>query len=664
MKAAGGTAESGGGKKPPRRRTVLGFLVRWTLILGIWALVAVAGVVAWYAYDLPDTRNLAGTERKPGVTFLATDGSVIATYGEVYGEAVQLRDLPGYVPAAFLATEDRRFYQHFGVDLIGVARALYQNWRAGRLVEGGSTITQQLAKNLFLTPERSFRRKVQEALLALWLERRFGKDEILTIYLNRIYFGSGTYGIDAAARRYFAKPAARLSLYEAAMLGGLPKAPSRLNPLRDPEAAAARAGEVLDNMVETGVLTANEAAAAKTHSTAVARASGPSQGNRYFADWAMEQVTGYVGVASADLIVSTTLQPRVQGLAEWAVQATLATDAGKSDAGQAALVALAPDGAVQAMVGGRDYAESQFNRASQAMRQPGSAFKPFVWLAALEAGWRPETRVVDQPVRIGNWQPRNFDGRNIGETTLAAALAQSINTVSAQLVQRVGIDRVLAVAHRMGITSDLGRDPSIALGTSEVTPVELAAALAPFSNGGEGVIPYAITEVRDRQGRVLYRRTGSGPGRVVAPEYVAEMNAMLSGTIMSGTARAAQLGRPAAGKTGTTQDHRDAWFVGWTPDLVAVVWVGNDDGHAMKRVTGGGLPASIWRNFMTEVLKTTPMRAFPGYTAPVAALPPQQETPGAPGGGWFGNFFSRSPASPPSGRAPGGFRADDGKSGN
>ncbi|MCC7274116.1 MAG: PBP1A family penicillin-binding protein [Alphaproteobacteria bacterium] len=656
-------AEGGGGAAPRRRRSVLGFLVRWTLILGIWACVCVLGVVAWYAYDLPDTRNLVGAERRPSVTFLATDGSVIATYGEVYGEAVQLRDLPSYVPAALLATEDRRFYQHFGVDLIGVTRALYQNWRAGRLVEGGSTITQQLAKNLFLTPERSFRRKVQEAMLAVWLEHRFGKDEILTIYLNRIYFGSGSYGIDAAARRYFAKPARRISLYEAAVLAGLPKAPSRLNPLRDPEAATARAAEVLDNMVETGALSANEAAAAKTQSTALVRPGGPTQGNRYFTDWAMEQVAGYVGAATSDLVVSTTLIPRTQVLAEWAVQATLATDAGKSEAGQAALVALAPDGAVQAMVGGRDYAESQFNRASQALRQPGSAFKPFVWLAALEAGWRPDSPIVDQPVRIGNWSPRNFSGRHVGQTTLAEALAQSINTVSAQLVQRVGVDRVIAVAHRLGITSELGRDASIALGTSEVTPVELAGALAPFANGGEGVIPYAIREIRDRQSHVLYLRTGSGPRRVVNAEYVAEMNRMLAGTIAGGTARAAAIGRPAAGKTGTTQDYRDAWFAGWTPELVGVVWVGNDDGKSMRRVTGGGLPASIWRNFMTEALKGVPTHDFPVYAAPVAALPPQPEPAPAQGGGWLGNFFSR-PA-PPS-RAPpgGGFRTDDGKSGN
>ncbi|BBK44360.1 penicillin-binding protein 1A [Allostella vacuolata] len=647
---------------------MLGFLARWTLILGIWAMVAVLGLVGWYAYDLPDTRNLAGVERRPSVTFLAADGSVMATFGEVHGEAVQLHDLPSYMPAALLATEDRRFYQHFGVDVLGVIRAIYQNLRAGRLVEGGSTITQQLAKNLFLTPDRTARRKVQEALLALWLERRFSKDEILTIYLNRVYFGSGTYGIDAAARRYFAKPATRLSLYESAVLAGLPKAPSRLNPLRDPDLAAARAGEVLDNMVEAGFLARNEAEAAKTNRSQLARVSGPSQGNRYFADWAMEQLSGYVGQATSDLVVSTTFQPRLQALAEAAVAGGLAAEGAKGGVGQAALVAMAPDGAVQAMVGGRDYAESQFNRASQAMRQPGSAFKPFVWLAALESGWRAETLVVDQPIRIRNWQPRNFNGRYLGEMSLADALAQSINTVSVSLVQRIGVDRVIAVAHRLGITSELGRDASLALGTSEVSPVELAGALAPFANDGNAAIPYAIREIRDRSGRILYRRTGSGPGRVVQADLAGEMNRMLSGTIERGTARAANIGRPAAGKTGTTQDHRDAWFVGWTPELVAVVWVGNDDGQPMRGVTGGSVPATIWRGFMQEAVKGTRPQPFPTYAPPpmaAVAPPPPPPADGRGSGGWLGELFSRpaAPPPPPSGRGtspPQLFRNDFG----
>ncbi|WP_374449361.1 transglycosylase domain-containing protein [Stella sp.] len=668
-------AEQGQGEgrpRPRRRRSWLGFALRWAFILGVWATVAVLGLVAWYAYDLPDTRNLAGVERRPSVTMLAADGTVLATFGDIHGEAVQLRDLPGFVPAALLATEDRRFYQHFGVDLLGVARAIYQNLRAGRVVEGGSTITQQLAKNLFLTADRTTRRKVQEALLALWLERRFTKDEILAIYLNRVYFGAGTYGIDAAARRYFGKPATRVGLYEAAVLAGLPKAPSRLNPLRDPDLAADRAGEVLDNMVEAGFLSRNEAEAAKTNRTELARIAGPSQGNRYFADWALEQVAGYVGQATSDLVVATTFQPRLQALAEAAVGAALAAEGPKLAAGQGALVAMAPDGGVQAMVGGRDYAESQFNRASQAMRQPGSAFKPFVWLAALETGWRPESPIVDQPVRIRNWSPRNFNGRYLGEISLAQALAQSVNTVSVQLVQRIGVDRVIQTAHRMGVTSELGRDASLALGTSELTPVELAGALAPLANDGNGAIPYAIREIRDRSGRILYRRTGTGPGRVVAPEIAGEMNRMLAGTIETGTARAANIGRPAAGKTGTTQDYRDAWFAGWTPDLVAVVWVGNDDGRPMKGVTGGSLPAGIWRRFMQEAVKGTPPRPFPSYApAPVVVAAPP---PGMAGedrrGGWFGELFSSRPAPlapPPAARAGGApqyFRQDDGKSGN
>ncbi|MGE0724163.1 MAG: transglycosylase domain-containing protein [Alphaproteobacteria bacterium] len=662
----GAKAQDGSGPAgaPRRRRSIWGFLARWTLIFGIWGLVVLGGVVAWYAYDLPDTRNLATADRRPSVTVLAADGSLVATFGEVYGEAVQLRELPTYLPGALLATEDRRFYQHFGLDVIGLARAIYQNLRAGRVVEGGSTITQQLAKNLFLTPERTTRRKVQEALLAIWLEQRFSKDEILTIYLNRVYFGAGTYGIDAAARRYFAKPARQVSLYEAAVLAGLPKAPSRLNPLRDPDLAAARAAEVLDNMVEAGVLTAGEATVAKAQSTALASIASPSQGNRYFADWALEQVAGYAGAGGGDLVVATTLDPRLQAIGESTVRAALEAEGAKLEAGQAALVALAPDGAVLAMVGGRDYGESQFNRATQAMRQPGSAFKPFVWLAALEAGWQPESPIADQPVRIGNWSPRNFNNRYLGETTLAEALAQSINTVSVQLVQRVGVDRVIAVAHRMGITSELGRDASLALGTSEVTPLELAGAMAPFANGGDGVLPYGIREIRDRSGRILYRRSGSGPGHAISAGAAAEMNRMLAGTLIRGTARAASIGRPAAGKTGTSQDFRDAWFAGWTPDLVGVVWVGNDDNRPMRNVSGSGLPAAIWKRFMTEALKGSKPALFPEYSPPVAALPSPvpAAAPPPPAGGWsLGNLF-RGGNAPRSPSAP--AFADDGKHGN
>jgi len=640
-----------------RRRGVGAFLLRWMLVLGIWATVALAGVVAWFAYGLPDIDNLADSARRPSVTIAAADGAALATYGEVYGEAVRVDELPAFLPAALLATEDRRFYSHFGADPIGIARALLSNWRAGRVVEGASTITQQLAKNLFLTPERSIERKIQEMLLAFWLERRFTKTEILTIYLNRIYFGAGTYGIDAAARRYFGHGAREVSLYEAAVLAGLPKAPSRLNPANDPARAAARAAEVLDNMVEAGYLHPAEAEAAKRNHGQLARVPSGSNSRRWFADWVQDLVGGFVGGAHGDLIVATTLDPRLQAAAEQAVAAALDGEGAKVGVSQAALVALAPDGAVLAMVGGRDYGESQFNRATQALRQPGSAFKPFLYLAALEAGWRPDTRVVDRPVTIKDWSPRNFSGRYQGEMALADALAQSVNTVSVQIVQAVGVDRVIAVAHRLGIASELGRDASLALGTSEVTPLELTASMVPFANGGEGVLPYAIAEIRERGGRVLYRRDASGPRRVIAAGVAGEMNQMLAGVMRRGTGRAAQLGRPAAGKTGTSQEHRDAWFVGWTPDLVAGVWVGNDDGTPTRQVTGGALPARLWKGFMTEALAGVAPRPLPEPPAAVAALPPAAiPAPAGQPGWWPFTMFRESGFRESGAREPGGGR--------
>ena len=608
-----------GGRERRLRRSLSGRLLRWAVLGILWGVIALGIVVAIFAHDLPSTDRLASFERRPSVTLVAADGAVIGSYGEIYGEAVQLYDLPPHLIQAVLATEDRRFYFHFGIDLIGVARAALANLKAGTVVQGASTISQQLAKNLFLSPERTLRRKVQESLLALWLEQRFTKDEILTIYLNRAYFGAGAYGVDAAARRFFAKRAGRLSLYEAAMLAGLLKAPSRYNPARDSARAHRRAAQVLRNMVAAGYLSDAEAGAAD-HATAAPRAAGSGAGGRYFTDWVLDRVSGYVGYPDRDLIVETTLETGLQRLGEAAVAQALAGPGAAAGVSQAALVALAPGGAVRAMVGGRDYGQSQFNRVTQARRQPGSAFKLFVYLAGLESGLAPTDRLPDAAITVDGWTPRNYDGRHHGEMTVREALARSINTVAVRVAERAGRGRVIEVARRLGITTPLPTAPSLALGTGEVTLLELTQAYAVLGNDGAGVWAHGIREIREPAGRILYRRAGSGPGRVIAPGHLVALRDMLVDVIEKGTGRAAAPGRPAAGKTGTSQDHRDAWFVGYTAELTTGVWVGNDDGRAMKGVTGGGLPARLWRVFMTAVLVGKPARALPG-TAPAAPRP-------------------------------------------
>jgi len=616
---------SASGRKPPRRthrRGFLGSAAKLALLVFLWGAIIGGSALGYFALTLPDTGQLTVAERRPSVTILADDGSIIATYGDLFGQPLTLKQMSPWLPKAVVATEDRRFYSHFGIDPIGLLRAGYADLRSGHVVQGGSTITQQLAKTVFLSPERSITRKIREALLALWLEHRFTKDQILEIYLNRVYLGAGTYGVDAAAHRYFGKPAARLSLYESAVIAGLLKAPTRFNPTRDKEATAARAAQVLSLMVETGAIDQQQAVAAEKSGVELNKVAVAHPGMRYFADWIADQVRDFAGTADRDLTVRTTLDPRIQAAAESAIGNVLARDGLKDAVSQGALVAMTPEGAVRAMVGGRDYNESQFNRATQAQRQPGSAFKPFVYLAGIEAGLRPDDRFVDGPIQIGHWRPHNYTNRYLGEVSLATALAESINTVAVQVAQRAGIPQVISVAERLGITSPLAQDASIALGTNEVNLLELVSAYAPFANGGIGVLPYGISEIRDTSGRVIYRRSGSGPGQVVPPEEVGLMDGMLAGVIAHGTGKAAALPRPAAGKTGTTQDYRDAWFIGFTADLVAGVWLGNDDNAPMNKVTGGSLPAPTWKSFMLAATQGMPIKPLPSVPFRAASAPP------------------------------------------
>lgn len=635
--------------KHPRRRWPSAIL-KWLLVLCVWGAVVIGAALAYFAFTLPDLSGIDKFNRRPSLSFVAADGQVLATYGDLYGGVVELREMPAWLPQAVIATEDRRFYSHFGIDVIGLARASYVNLRAGRIVQGGSTITQQLAKNVFLTTERTFTRKIQETLLALWLERRFTKDQILTIYLNRVYLGAGTYGVEAAARRYFGKSARAVTRLEAAIIAGLLKAPSRFSPAANPERARDRARTVLTLMAEEGFLTDAQARAAAREPLRMASVSSGNRGVRYFADWLLDEVPGFVGYVDRDLTIVTTLDSRLQRAAETAVAVTLDRDGPRARASQAALVAMSPDGAVRAMVGGRDYAESQFNRATDAQRQPGSSFKPFVFLTAVEAGLRPDDRVEDGPVMIGNYSPRNFDDVVKGRISAREALARSVNTATLRVAQRAGLDRVIGTAHRLGIASELRRDLSTALGASEVNLLELTGAFAPFANGGNGVMPFAIVEIRDAGGRALYRRSGSGPGRVIQRAPLQVMTDMLSAVIASGTGRAAALDRPAAGKTGTSQDHRDAWFIGFTADYVAGVWLGNDDGQPMDRITGGSAPARLWKAFMVEAHRGLAAR-------PLAGAPSGFDLDSFLENLFGGGGSAPSASSPPTPRASGGTRA-------
>ncbi len=610
--------DDGGGRRPRRRRrSLFGRLVRggvyWGLVLSLWGAIAVIGVFAYTLATMPQTSEWAVPKRPPNVEVVDASGRLIANRGDTGGEAVRLADLPAHVPQAVIAIEDRRFYAHFGLDPIGLARAMIANATTGELVQGGSTLTQQLAKNLFLTPDRTLERKLQEAVLALWLEWSYSKDQILEMYLNRVYFGGGAHGVDGAARRYWDRPASALTLRQAAILAGLLKAPSRLSPASNPEAADARARLVLDAMVEQGFVLPDEASAAMRESSGLVTEHRTSAGN-YVADWVMDQLPGYIASIDQDVVVETTIDLSMQQAAEAALREVLASQGAEHRVSQGALVAIDGDGAVKALVGGRDYGASQFNRAVEARRQPGSAFKPFVYLAAVEKGWRPDRIVVDEPITINGWTPQNYSRTFEGPVTLTTALAKSLNTVSARLAADVGPSLVADTARRVGIVSRLHENPSIALGTAEVTPLELTAAYVPFANGGEAVVPFVIDRiVSARDGTVLFRRQGGRAGRVIDPAVVGTMNRMMSQVLEIGTGQKAVLpGRPAGGKTGTSQEFRDAWFIGYVNGLVAGVWLGNDDNSPTRKATGGNMTAVIWNRFMTEATKGMAVAALPG----------------------------------------------------
>jgi len=605
-------------RKAKPRRSPLVMAVAWGITLALWMIVLGGGALAYFAWDLPSLDAALATTRKPVVQVVDREGRQLARYGELRGEAVRVEDMPPYLVQAVIATEDRRFFEHFGLDLLGIGRAALANIRAGRIVQGGSTITQQAAKNLFLSSERSFKRKIQEAMLALALEERFTKNEILALYLNRVYFGAGTYGIEAASQAYFGVPAKDLTLRQATVIAGLLKAPSRLSPLQNPQGAAARANEVLDNMVEAGFLSPSARAAEVKEPLGFRPGGDEKRIARYFLDWVMEQLDDYVGPEPGDIVVKTTLDADIQLTAETELANLIAQSGAKANVEQGAAIVMTPDGAIRAMVGGKNYADSQFNRAVQARRQPGSSFKPIIYEAGVESGVGPEQIFIDQPININGWQPANFDQKFRGRITTREAVADSINTVAVQVAERAGLQRVISVARRLGLTTALPPNLSLALGSGEVTLIELTSAYAAFANGGIGVWAHGIEEIDDGHGNVIYKRQGDGPGRVMEPADVAMMNSMLTGVVEHGTGKAAKIGRPVAGKTGTSSDFRDAWFMGFTSDLVGGVWLGNDDNHPMKRVTGGGLPARLWQKIMVKAHRGLPIRAVYGTDQPPA----------------------------------------------
>ena len=600
-----------------RRKSGLGLfggisrLVYWCFVLTIWGGIAAAGIVVYYGARMPSVADWAVPDRPPNVKIVSVDGKLVANRGMTGGEAVGLHEMSSYIPQAVLAIEDHRFYSHYGVDPIGLTRAVLSNVTQGRFTQGGSTLTQQLAKNLFLKPERTVERKVQEVLMALWLEQKHSKDQILEMYLNRVYFGSGAYGVEAASRRYFGKPARDVTLAEAAVLAGLLKAPSKLSPAHDPKAAEERGQLVLAAMRREGMIGDKELRTAM--STPATRAASYWTGSEnYVADRIMDELPALIGDTRSDIIVDTTIDLDLQKLAEKSIRRLIDENGKKLSVSQGALVSIDNSGAVRAMVGGYDYASSQFDRASEAKRQPGSAFKPFVYLAALEAGRTPDSIRNDAPVKIGKWTPDNYKGKYYGRVTLATALAKSLNSVAAQLAMEVGPETVIETAHRLGVESKLEANTTIALGTSEVTPLELTAAYVPFANGGYKPNVHVIQRITTASGDVLYDAGHASLPRVVKPEIVGMMNAMMRQTVEDGTATKAAFSWPSAGKTGTSQKSRDAWFVGYTANLTTGVWFGNDDGAPMKKVTGGALPALAWHEFMVAAHQGVPVARLPG----------------------------------------------------
>ncbi|MGV8996383.1 MAG: transglycosylase domain-containing protein [Parvibaculaceae bacterium] len=637
--------EAGKGASPAKARHRTPLWLRITTF-GLTAALLAASLLVFVTLPRLQKDMEAAPANSLALTVLDSDGQEIGSRGGTMAPVVPIAELPPYLVKAFVATEDRRFYSHWGIDWRGIARAAWYNMRAGSVVEGGSTITQQLAKNVYLDSDRTFWRKAQEALIAVWLEANYSKDEILTAYLNRIYMGAGNYGIDAAAHYYFGKSARDVSLSEAAILAGLPKAPSRFAPTNDLALARARANVVLARMVSNGDLTPAEMADASAHPATVAPRDA-RDGQQYFVDWVAYEVRQLLPDATGRLTIKTTLDRKRQRAAEAAVASAL-KDGEKRNVSQGSALVLSQNGAILAMVGGKSYLESQFNRATQAERQPGSAFKPVIYLTAMEKGFTPSDTMDDSPITLGEWKPQNYEsGSYSGIVTLTTALAKSINTVAVKLADKVGVQNITDMAARMGITSPIQANLSIALGSSEVTLMELTSAYSIFNNDGKRAVPFGIVEIISMDGETLYENRPAAY-KVTEPRYAQEMNFMMHQVMTTGTGvRAALSDRTTAGKTGTSQDYRDAWFIGYTGNEIAGFWFGNDDNHPTGRASGGNFAAPAWHNYMVVAQKGVPPVVLAGADADVETTAPEpRATAAAPIRSFLGqlaDLFSAAP---------------------
>lgn len=569
---------------------------KFLLIIFLGLILIVSSYVGYCYLTMPDIEQAITRTRQPSTVITAENGNEIRSFGSVYSSIIMPDELPKYISQAIVSTEDRRFYQHFGFDFISFTRAMVVNLINRRYVQGGSTITQQVAKNLFLTSQKNIKRKVQELLLSFWLEYKFSKDQILALYMNRVYLGSGVYGIEAASNKYFQKSSNDLNLREAAILAGMLKAPSRYNPIASMKLANERANVVLQNMVNVGLITDEQKQEAQKMRLGP-EISDKVDGGKYFADWVYQNVNAILGEREEDVYVHTTLNQELQEVAEKILEESINENKWRNVT-QGAVVIMDKDGAIRAMVGGIDYTKSQYNRAVSALRQPGSAFKMFVYLTALQKGYLPDDLIEDEPIAIGDWKPENIDKKYHGKVTLNEAFRKSYNLATINLAEKVGRRHIIENAKLMGITTPFVNDATLSLGSSEVNVLDMATAYASLANGGYAVWPYGVLEIFSRDGYERYMRQSDDARRILDGEVVEKINSMLEDVVNRGTGKRAQLSFYSAGKTGTSQDFRDAWFVGFTGKYVCAVWVGNDDNSPMKGVTGGTLPAEIWRKIM------------------------------------------------------------------
>jgi penicillin-binding protein 1A len=616
---------------PSKRRRLLARILKIGGASALVGLVALVVAVYLQASTLPTFSELKSSPNGQMIRVHAADGSVLVSLGPSYGEWLSYDDIPTVMKEAMVSVEDKRFRSHPGVDPIGIARSVWVRLKRGYWAQGGSTITQQLARNVFLTNTRTFGRKAREWLLALAMERKFTKDQILELYLNKVYFGGGSYGIDAASRRFFGHSASNLSLAEAAVIAGLVKAPSRYSPTADAEAAIGRSGVVLNSMVENGVITRAEAENAESAKVKLNEDANENSA-RYFTDWALPQLETLIDETVEPLDVWTTLDPDMQKAAQAAIRANV------PDGAQGALVALDRDGAVRAMIGGKDYVTSIYNRATQAVRQPGSSFKLFVYLSALEAGYKPDDTVVDEPVTIAGWSPRNSNGRFTGAINLRTAFTYSVNTIAAKIGQDVGTTTIADMARRFGITTPVNTQPSMVLGTSDVRLIDMTRAYASVASKGIAIVPYGITKVTSTGGRVLYKHETDTSRVLVAPWVAAEMTDLMQSAVSAGTGRAAQIGRPVAGKTGTTSSNKDGWFLGFSSGLTTGVWMGRDDARPVSGLQGGRAPARAFAAFMSKAVADRPVEPFETEVK----LPEWQLEPDAEA--YFGNSDQPAPS--------------------